>query len=414
MMPRSPELLDRRPLQLPRWSRSAPLLQRKCACGGNAGPDGECEACREKRLQRKASVTETGLRSNAAPPIVNVVLSEAGQPLNAATRAAVEPRFNHDFSHVRIHTDERAAESARAVNAQAYTVGQNVVFASGHYSPQTPAGRWLLNHELAHVVQQSHSTSSAGPLEITDISDHTEHAADRAADAISAGEHPPMSAGSTRPMVARKVVAGNVRCTTGKHGAPTDPVAALTTAESRAQGLSNAAAILAQVGSAATAMGIDVTTRGIGPSYVARFGRPPAAKGGFLNRLSGRVVPRRNDAISGELELLGSRLQRISDNFDRPINYPCIGGQTTFMGCEAHCTGRDAAACAGIRAIFLCPGFWGLSENGQATLLIHEAAHMIWANVVHVANFRHASCYANFVADVFSAPTTTPDCPAPR
>jgi len=175
-----------------------------------------------------------------------------------------------------------------------------------------------------------------------------------------------------------------------------------------------AAAILAEVASAAAVMDIDVTTTGVGQFYQARFGLPPAVKGGFLNRLSGRVERKRNDAISGELELLSDRLQRISDNFDRPIHYPCIGGPTTLMGCDAHCTGRDATTCAGIRAIFLCPGFWKLSPNGQGTLLIHETAHMLWANVVHSANFRHASCYANFVADIFHAPTTTPACPIPR
>ncbi len=66
----------------------------------------------------------------------------------------MEPRFGHDFSQVRIHTDERAAETARAVNALAYTVGRDVVFGAGQYAPQTDEGRRLLAHELTHVVQQ--------------------------------------------------------------------------------------------------------------------------------------------------------------------------------------------------------------------------------------------------------------------
>jgi len=83
-----------------------------------------------------------------------------GQPLSAAERAFFEPRFGHDFSQVRIHADGRAAASARVLNARAYAIGQDVVFAAGHYAPKTAAGRRLLAHELTHVVQQH---SANGP-----------------------------------------------------------------------------------------------------------------------------------------------------------------------------------------------------------------------------------------------------------
>jgi len=88
------------------------------------------------------------------PPIVHEVLRSPGQPLDPATRAFMEPRFGHDFSQVRVHNDARAAESARAVNAQAYTVGRDVVFGTGRYALQTGDGRKLMAHEMAHVVQQ--------------------------------------------------------------------------------------------------------------------------------------------------------------------------------------------------------------------------------------------------------------------
>jgi hypothetical protein len=133
-----------------------------------------------------------------------------------------------------------------------------------------------------------------------------------------------------------------------------------------------------------------------------------------MNRLTGNVSTTQNEAVGSELDLLGGRFQRIADNFDNTIAYGCIDGPATFRGCNGHCSGRDATTCAGIPAIMVCPGFWTFSENGQATLLIHEAAHMIWAGVVHTANYGHASCYANFVADIFHAPTTTPDCPVPK
>ena len=77
-----------------------------------------------------------------------------GLALSASVRAFFEPRFGHDFSQVRIHTDSRAAESACALDALAYTVGRDIVFATGQYSPETPSGQRLLAHELAHTLQQ--------------------------------------------------------------------------------------------------------------------------------------------------------------------------------------------------------------------------------------------------------------------
>lgn len=110
------------------------------------------DGCRKNRpaLQRSAvsSAPET------VPPIVHEVLRSPGQPLDPATRAFFDPRFGHDFSRVRLHTDATAAESAREMNARAYTVGREVVFGAGRYSPGTGAGRGLLAHELVHVVQQ--------------------------------------------------------------------------------------------------------------------------------------------------------------------------------------------------------------------------------------------------------------------
>jgi hypothetical protein len=70
----------------------------------------------------------------------------------------MEARFGHDFGQVRVHTDAKAAESARAVNALAFTVGRNVVFGTGQYAPKTSAGQRLIAHELTHVGQQTGTT----------------------------------------------------------------------------------------------------------------------------------------------------------------------------------------------------------------------------------------------------------------
>ena len=103
----------------------------------------------------QAKFTDAGAGGGAAPPIVHDVLRSPGQPLDTAARAFMEPRFGHDFSRVRIHTDARAAESAAAINARAYTVGRDIVFAPGRYEPASTAGGKLLAHELTHVVQQT-------------------------------------------------------------------------------------------------------------------------------------------------------------------------------------------------------------------------------------------------------------------
>jgi len=138
----------------------ARLLQRKCACGNSAGQNGECEACRKKSLSLQRSDTgETELAT--VPPVVHEALQSSGQPLDPATRAVMEPRFGHDFGKIRVHTDARAAGSALAVNALAYTVGPNIVFGANQYMPGTIAGQKLLAHELTHAIQQSATKPSA-------------------------------------------------------------------------------------------------------------------------------------------------------------------------------------------------------------------------------------------------------------
>jgi hypothetical protein len=110
----------------------------------------------EEELQTK---TTTGSIPEVQPDIESHIhsLKGGGWPLLANDRAFFEPRFGRDFSQVRMHTDTRAAESARAVNARAFTVGQDVVFGTGQYVPGASGGRRLMAHELTHVVQQSKS-----------------------------------------------------------------------------------------------------------------------------------------------------------------------------------------------------------------------------------------------------------------
>ncbi len=130
------------------------VLLRKCACGRSGHGEEECAECQQKRegnLQR-AAVDQAP--ADEVPPIVHDVLREPGQPLDAATRAFMEPRFGHDFSGVRVHTGASSEKSAEAMGAAAYTVGPRIVFGERRYDPHSYAKRWLLAHELAHVVQQ--------------------------------------------------------------------------------------------------------------------------------------------------------------------------------------------------------------------------------------------------------------------
>jgi hypothetical protein len=120
------------------------------------------------------------------PPIVHEVLRSPGQPLEPATRVFMESRFGHDFSSVRVHSDARAAESARAVNALAYTVGRDMVFCAGQYAPQTTAGRRLLAHELAHVAASGNASAQSllPRLKISQSDSPEEVAADQVAERV--------------------------------------------------------------------------------------------------------------------------------------------------------------------------------------------------------------------------------------
>jgi hypothetical protein len=138
----------RMPDPVPVSHTSAPLISRKCA---------ECEV--EEKVQTK--LDGTGLDSRGigarAPAVVDEALRSPSRPLDAAARAFFEPRLGRSLDKVRVHTGARAADSARAVGAQAYTVGEQIVFNAGRYAPSTDSGRHLLAHELVHTVQQRES-----------------------------------------------------------------------------------------------------------------------------------------------------------------------------------------------------------------------------------------------------------------
>lgn len=184
------------------------VLQRKCVACAKSGS--ECADCRKKRepaMQRSPSPFQGESKdAGTAPPIVHQVLRSPGQPLDPRTRAFFEPRFGRELSQVRVHSDGKAAESVQAVNAQAYTVGQNVVFGAGQYAPETTTGRRVLAHELAHVAQQRGTSLSRTSLVISENHDPAEREADAVSDQIMAGaSHGPVTV-QPSPALQRKVV----------------------------------------------------------------------------------------------------------------------------------------------------------------------------------------------------------------
>jgi hypothetical protein len=171
------------------------VLQRKCACGGRG--EGECAECKKKEESGLQRSPAAGARaSSGVPPIVHEVLRSPGQPLDRGTRAFMEPRFGQDFSQVRVHTDSKAAQSARAVGALAYTVGSDLVFGTEQYAPEAAGGIRLLAHELAHVVQQGSTPPHVIPRSISRKDEPSERQAERAVEAISLGRKPTAIAGA--------------------------------------------------------------------------------------------------------------------------------------------------------------------------------------------------------------------------
>jgi hypothetical protein len=160
------------------------VLQRKCACGTHTGGSrcAHCEEEAEATLQRSAAGPHAG---GAVPAIVHDVLGSPGRPLDPSARAFMEPRFARDFSQVRVHTGSKAAASADAINAQAYTVGSHIVFGGRHGVAAAHDRLHLLAHELTHVVQQD-DVGDASPLRFDD-SAAAESEADRVAASVAGG-----------------------------------------------------------------------------------------------------------------------------------------------------------------------------------------------------------------------------------
>jgi len=149
-------------------SPAAETVHRKCNCEGGGA---SCPACEGEEVEQTKGIHRKAQSASDSDLDAREDLTQSlgsGEPLDHATRDFMESRFQHDFSGVRVHTGEGAAESARSIHAKAYTIDRNVVFDSGAYEPKSHEGKKLLAHELTHVVQQGGGSQKSSVQRSTD------------------------------------------------------------------------------------------------------------------------------------------------------------------------------------------------------------------------------------------------------
>ena len=305
----------------------------------------------EEKLQAKKS-------SNSVPEIYPNIeshiqsLNGEGQPLPEDSRAFFEPRFGSDFSQVRVHTDGKAAETAQSLNAAAFTIGKNVVFAQGRYAPETSSGKTLLAHELTHVIQQNKNHQI--PLQ-------------------------------------RLVTPNRVSCRNYPRTYPiftimrtNDPVSEVQTADARA------IEILNNIVNELT----NIRIRVIGGEVPGWPLIGDAVGLGLRNRLrldaNNRAIwtgtgPRTVEIIIRWYNNILSLLR------SGRISYSCIGSI-----CGA---GDWAYVFPGSRRINLCRNFWNATEDNRALTLIHETAHLYYGLEDAGGGAGNASCLEQYAAD---------------
>jgi Domain of unknown function (DUF4157) len=406
-------------------STGMPLLQRKCACGGGCprcqeelgiqaklkisepGDKYEQEADRvadevmrmpepsvqrqvepeeeeEEMVQRKmgdrVSSVDSQPESSEVPPIVREVLNSPGQPLDPDTRTFMESRFGHDFSQVQLHADNRAAQSAQAIDAIAYTVGNHIAFGANQHQSRTFAGRRLLAHELTHVMQQNESPPQANMI--------------------------------------RRLVGSSSNCPANVHSAPSNPIAALQNIDALAQHMALGCSHLLFLES----LTFNDPTFGqseVFNAYRDWFGTPELTTSGrWRSRFRTATFATEEEAMAHEMQVFSERFERLHRWLSGSIRYVCPGtGIYTIPGCRSQRCTADAESCPGSRTIGICPTFWTGSDGGRASLLIHEAIHALLRYGGHPTasvsgRGRNPGCYQGFVDTIYNTGSGPGQCNA--
>ncbi len=337
-------------------SNTSDAIYRKCdIC------EDEEEEASVKPVKRKgafASYAPTLLPANTPPSIRNVINS-GGRPLDLQTRNYFEPRFGSDLGHVRIHTGSTANQSARNIDARAYTLGSDIVFGNGEYKPDSENGKQLIAHELAHVVQRGGDTFSA-------------------ADTNS---------------IYRRIRRENVSCERNGLRNPDltgdEVVAALEAADADAIDLAQQAETGLRDNLAAVRAG----------------GAVDAAFDTILREELGLTLT--NAAQFGLIEQQANRFQRVRETLESGyLRYMCRGSTTTpisVIGCAPGPCGTEfASSCPGNRLLILCQLFWDTPDQRSVTIL-HEPFHIWFSMLNHgtsVLRRADSSCFESFALRV--------------
>jgi hypothetical protein len=317
-------------------SAPAAQVQRKCAA---------CTQDDDERLDRRPLRNASGAAGpNAERSLAG--LRGGGQPLAQAARAFFEPRLGHDLGAVRIHDDAATHRLAGALEARAFTSGRDIGFAPGEHAPHRPAGRWLLAHELAHVVQQGAARAS----------------------------------GVVQRLVRRSLVTGT-------------PAQNPSGADRRAASLLNRA--VERIDAALAARATDpahADVVAVGQAMRRAFALNPSNDANWT-----AVAPRFG------LHVIRRRLEMARDYINSVVfNYTscAVGGACPGSTCGT-CAGEEAFVCTGDRArIQVCPPFWAVGLNQRGRTLAHEVLHVNFGFIDDWGqpDAANAHCYAQFAA----------------
>src|SRR5215213_4389890 len=366
----------------------AAVLRRKCACGQHTIGGGDCESCARKAetLRRRAANDADGAREKTgAHESVRRALDSAGQPLDGATRAFFESRFGHDFSGVRVHTGANAQESARAVNALAYTVGRDVVFGSGQYAPQTEEGRRLIAHELTHTLQQSSQPSSASALQrdsltVAPADDAGEREAEQNASHVEAAT-PARMPSAARPHLQRRLLQRQPKPAPTKGGrAPKLPLCPSVGTSDSTDDMRQAACTVSKIPPAGTPPDCIFSPKQEG---LVRASQKDAAERVRRAELVATKLPDEAAELAKKLfddEVSAERVREVMGRV-RPF---LTGDKIKYQG--RNCADKECRVGAtvayvsapGTLPIYICPGSFRYPKR-LYEIILHESLH--WAGV---------------------------------
>lgn len=358
----------------------------------------KCAACahEEEQVQRKPfNITPFIQKSRSdgggmASDNVSSQIESArggGSQMGESTRSFMESRFGNDFSGVRIHTDANAIQLSQNLDAQAFTVGHDVFFNEGKYSPETDSGKHLLAHELVHTVQQGNNIQ--------------------------------------REKIQR-AVGKWTNCPSDRHSAPHEPLTVLAEVNEKAANLALGASHIL-FSDSLFMQSAEFGSSGALNLYRQRFGDPVLKAAKFKNRFTASLHKTLLLAQASEMQFLSDRLAAISKFLRRNIHFKCGSTQYITIGNCApfKCTATAAlGTCPGTdhgNSMIVCPAFWGLADiNAQALGMIHEISHMYYKYGDHdtkpyaqtdAQRKREPECYASLVADIHSLAALDVSCP---